>query len=60
MKHKKFIAVLIPVLLWLVFKVCANLSDDSVKDYFNMLAFCNPGLLIAFAILTNKAQNKKD
>ncbi|HFI0107660.1 TPA: hypothetical protein ACGPBJ_000181 [Streptococcus suis] len=60
MKRKKFYAVLLPVVLWLVFKICANLSDDSVKDYFNMLAFFNPGLLIAFAILTNKVQNKKD
>ncbi|HFI0424406.1 TPA: hypothetical protein ACGO9G_001901 [Streptococcus suis] len=58
MKHKKFIAVLIPVLLWSVFKVCANLSDDSMKDYFNMLSVFNPGLIIAFAIFTNKEENK--
>ncbi|CYX44524.1 hypothetical protein [Streptococcus suis] len=58
MKHKKFIAVLIPVFLWLVFKVCANLSDDSMKDYFNMLSVFNPGLIIAFAIFTNKEENK--
>ncbi|MFM0854644.1 hypothetical protein P7J58_01320 [Streptococcus suis] len=59
MKNKKFYAVLIPIVLWLVFKICANLSDDSLKDYFNILALSNPGLIITFAILTNKEKNKE-
>ena len=58
MKNKKFYAVLIAVVLFLVFKICAILSDEGLKDFFNILAF-NPGLIIAFAILTNKEQNKK-
>ncbi|HFI0040531.1 TPA: hypothetical protein ACGOTH_000987 [Streptococcus suis] len=59
MKNKKFYAVLIPIVLWLVFKICANLSDDNLKDYFNVLVLSNPGLIIAFAILTNKEQKKE-
>ncbi|HEL9630415.1 TPA: hypothetical protein U2B98_000452 [Streptococcus suis] len=59
MKNKKFYAVLIPVVLWIVFKICANLSDENIKDYFNILAVSNPGLIIAFAIFTNREQNKE-
>ncbi|MBY4966196.1 hypothetical protein ACS60V_06820 [Streptococcus suis] len=59
MKNKKFYAVLIPIVLWIVFKICANLSDENINDYFNILAVSNPGLIIAFAILTNKEKNKE-
>ncbi|CYU71760.1 Uncharacterised protein [Streptococcus suis] len=59
MKNKKFYAVLIPIVLWIVFKICANLSDENINDYFNILAVSNPGLIIAFAIFTNREQNKE-
>ncbi|HEP1812145.1 TPA: hypothetical protein VB844_000745 [Streptococcus suis] len=59
MKNKKFYAVLIAIALCLVFKISANLSGDSLKDFFNVLAVSNPGLIIAFAIFTNREQNKE-
>ncbi|NQK44762.1 hypothetical protein HO505_02295 [Streptococcus suis] len=59
MKNKKFYAVLIPIVLWIVFKICANLSDENINDYFNILAVSNPSLIIAFAIFTNREQNKE-
>ncbi|HEM2808407.1 TPA: hypothetical protein U0616_000146 [Streptococcus suis] len=58
MKNKKFYAVLIAIALCLVFKISANLSGDSLKDFFNVLALSNPGLIIAFAILTNKEKKQ--
>ncbi|MFM0792234.1 hypothetical protein [Streptococcus suis] len=59
MKNKKFYAVLIAIALCLVFKISANLSGDSLKDFFNVLAVSIPGSIITFTALTNKEQNKE-
>ncbi|NQO43856.1 hypothetical protein HO966_05445 [Streptococcus suis] len=59
MTNKKFYAVLIAIALCLVFKISANLSDDSLKDFFNVLAVSIPGSIITFTALTNKEQNKE-
>ncbi|MEG3334638.1 hypothetical protein RFK57_02000 [Streptococcus suis] len=59
MKNKKFYAVLIAIALCLVFKISANVSGDSLKDFFNVLAVSIPGSIITFTALANKEQNKE-
>ncbi|HEM3589333.1 hypothetical protein ACTGVM_05330 [Streptococcus suis] len=51
---------MIAIATCLAFKLLANLSEDNMKDFFNILAVSIPGSVIAFLALTNKAQNKKD
>lgn len=60
MKSKKIYAVLIAIATCLLFKLFANLSEDNMKDFFNILAVSIPGSVIAFVALTNNVQNKKD
>ncbi|HEM6392797.1 TPA: hypothetical protein U2D41_000189 [Streptococcus suis] len=59
MKNKKYYAVLIALALCLVFKISANVSDDSLKDFFNVLAVSISGSIITFTALANREQNKE-
>ncbi|HFI0635209.1 TPA: hypothetical protein ACGO2G_001699 [Streptococcus suis] len=59
MKNKKFYVVLIALALCLVFKISANVSGDSLKDFFNVLAVSIPGSIITFTALANREQNKE-
>lgn len=53
-KIKNVYSVMIAVILCLVFKLFANLSEDNIKDFFNILAVSIPGSIVTLTILKNK------
>ncbi|CYU55135.1 hypothetical protein [Streptococcus suis] len=58
-KIKNVYSVMIAIILCLVFKLFANLSEDNIKDFFNILAVSIPGSMITLTILKNKEKKDK-
>ncbi|MCQ8263421.1 hypothetical protein [Streptococcus suis] len=58
-KTKNIYSVIIAIALCLVFKLFANLSEDNIKDFFNILAVSIPGSMITLTILKNKEKKDK-